>query len=143
MNRYIVTKEAAIKIKEWIAAGRGIAIWRRIDFSGRGDMISPARTVTGEAMTKPHWSCSNTPVIHEALTDFTVSIDKEVKRFHVGTRIGSQGMLIKVTDAGSRKIRAEVEKAGEGAYYVLVYDEYKNVVILKPESTMPLEEFNA
>jgi len=60
-------------------------------------------------------------------------VDKfiEVKRFRVGLRMGSQGFLIKVTDGGSRRIRREVSKAGEGAFFVFDYSE-QSAVIMKP-----------
>ena len=131
---YNISQQAAVKVKEWITAGRGVAVWDRIDFSRRGDMITPARTVDGMDTSRPHWSVSMLPkVAYESLADFMVNVDKEVKRFHVGTRVGSQGFAVKVTDAGSRKIDTEVVKAGKGAYHVFDYGDYKNAVIMAPE----------
>ena len=71
----------------------------------------------------------------------SVSFDKEVKRFHVAVRLGSQGMSYKVTDGGTRRIRAEVEKAGDGAYYTFDYDDYKNAAIMAPEKEMSLSAY--
>jgi hypothetical protein len=57
---------------------------------------------------------------------------KEVKRFRVGIRMGSQGLRVKVTDGGSRRIRREVAKAGAGATYTFDYMT-QEAVILVPE----------
>ena len=57
--------------------------------------------------------------------------DIEVKRFRVGVRWGSQGFTLKVTDGGSRRIRREVSKAGDGAYHVFDYMT-QEAVIMKP-----------
>jgi len=69
-----------------------------------------------------------------------VSLDREVRRFRVGVRAGRQGLSLKVTDGGSRKIKAAVEKAGEGAYYVFDYYN-QEAVILAPEKTCSLTEW--
>ena len=58
---------------------------------------------------------------------------EEVKRFHVGVRMGSNGLALKVTDGGSRRIRREVSKAGEGAYYAFDYLT-QDAIILRPKS---------
>lgn len=49
-------------------------------------------------------------------------------------------MQIKCTDAATRRIRAEVAKAGDGAYYVFDYAT-QEAVIMKPESQVSLLEF--
>jgi hypothetical protein len=72
--------------------------------------------------------------------DIDVIKDREVKRFRVGLRRGAQGMSIKVTDAGTRRIREAVTKAGDGAHYVFDY-ETQEAVILAPESKIPLDQW--
>lgn len=57
--------------------------------------------------------------------------DIEVKRFHIGLRMGSQGLIVKVTDGGTRRIRHEVAKAGDGAYYTFDYGT-QEAVIMRP-----------
>jgi len=37
----------------------------------------------------------------------------EVKRFHVAVRLSSNGLMLKLTDASTRKVRNAVEKATE------------------------------
>jgi hypothetical protein len=69
-----------------------------------------------------------------------VSKDVEVKRFRVGVRAGSQGLSLKVTDGGTRRIRSAVKRAGEGAYYKFDYST-QEAVIFKPGTQIPLLEF--
>ena len=52
------------------------------------------------------------------------------------------GPSIKCTDGASRRIRAEVAKAGDDAYYIYDYST-QVAVILKPESQVPLLEYLA
>lgn len=73
--------------------------------------------------------------------DLEVAIDREVKRFHVAVRMGSQGMCLKVTDGGTRRIRKEVAKAGKGAYHVFDYDDWDNAVIMAPEKVVPFTQY--
>ena len=130
------------KVWTWIKTREGVAVWNSISLSDPGkQMLSPVKDTEGKPYTKPHWSLSNTPVIVTDVNDITVCVDKEVKRFHVGTRMGSQGMMIKVTDAGTARIRREVEKAGDNAYHIFDYGDYKNAVIMAPEKTMPLIDY--
>jgi hypothetical protein len=123
----------ADRIWSWLKTRDGVAVWNSISLSDPGkQMLSPVKSADGTPSTKPHWSLSNTPEVITKPEDIVVSEDREVKRFHVGTRMGSQGMSIKVTDAGTERIRREVEKAGEGAYYTFDYEDYKNAVIMAP-----------
>lgn len=69
-----------------------------------------------------------------------VAIDREVKRFHVAIRMGSQGFSMKCTDGASRRIRSAVAKAGEGAYHVFDYTT-QEAVIMAPEKVIPLPEW--
>ena len=71
-----------------------------------------------------------------------VHVPKEVKRFHVGVRMG---FTIKVTDGGTRRIRCEVAKAKEkygDAWYEFDYVT-QDAVIMVPDVKIPLEEFVA
>lgn len=144
-EKHIVTEENAAKFAEWIEKRGGIAIWRSVNLSNPGaSWSSPAFDEAGRPTTKPTWQCDTHP--ERIITDpaeVIVSRDKVVKRFHVAVRMGSQGMSLKVTDGGTRRIRAEVEKAGEGAYYVFDYGDEKNAVIMAPDVQMPLTQWLA
>lgn len=142
MEKLFITAENAEKIASWLKDREGIAVWKSIDLSNPSrQMITPVKDNDGNSYTKPHWSMSNTPIVYTDINDITVSFDKEVKRFHVAVRMGAQGFSLKVTDAGSAKIRNEVEKAGEKAYYIFDYSNYKNAVIIAPEKEMSLTDY--
>jgi hypothetical protein len=128
------TQENAPLLAKWIRAGRGLARWCSVDLSNPGKTwTTPARTVDGKPQPKQNWQMANEPeLIVESADDVTVLVDKEVKRFHVGVRRGDQGLSFKVTDGGSRRIRHEVAKAGDGAYHVFDY-EFQDAVIMAPE----------
>jgi hypothetical protein len=133
-NMKITTCERnARQMWDWIKNRTGVAVWQSIDLSDPYyQVLTPVLELSGKPYTRPHWKCSNTPEIITNPDDIKISVDAEHKRFHVAVRMGSNGMCYKVTDYGSEKIRREVEKAGEGAYYVFDYDDFKNAVIMKP-----------
>lgn len=134
--------ENAEKMFDWIATRGGVAIWPSIDLSDLDKSWStPANDKDGNPTTKPHWKADSKP--SRIITDpsqILVTKDKEVKRFHVAIRRGSQGLVMKVTDGGTRRIRAAVAKAGEGAYYEFDY-ETQEAVIMAPEEQIPLSEW--
>ena len=142
MEKYVVSPDNAQRIAEWLRTRGGIAIWHSIDLSDLGrTMTTPVQNQDGTPAGKPHWKMDSTPA--RIITDpaeVWVSKDVEVKRFHVGVRMGGQGLSWKVTDGGSRRIHKEVMKAGEGAYHQFDYDT-QEAVIMKPESQIPLTEY--
>jgi len=127
-------QENAPLLAKWIKDGRGLAHWRSADLSDPGKTwTTPARTVDGKPMAKQNWRMENEPeFIVESADDVTVHLDKEVKRFHVGVRMGDQGLMVKCTDGATRRIRAAVARAGDGAYYVFDYM-MQEAVIMAPE----------
>jgi hypothetical protein len=142
MERYTLTTEAAIKAREWLRERGGFQVFRSINLSDPGKtMLTPVCGPNGEPVEKPHWSLANKPerVITEE-KECEVAIDKEVKRFHVGVRRSSNGPSFKVTDGGSRRIHAAMEKAGENAYHVFDY-ETQEAVIMAPEKVVPMEQW--
>jgi len=140
--KHTINEANAERMATWIKERGGIAVWRSINLSNPGASWStPALNTDGTSTGKPTWQAANEPeaVITDP-NDVLVSTDVEVKRFRVGVRMGSQGFMVKVTDAGSRRIRAEVEKAGEGAHYTFDY-ETQQAVIWKPTSVLSLVEW--
>ena len=139
---HIVAPENAQRITEWLETRGGLAVWHSVDLSDLGfSMTTPVRGIDGKTVTKPHWKLDDKParIITDA-KDVLVSKDIEVKRFRVGIRLGSQGMKLKVSDGGSRRIRSAVAKAGSGSFYVFDYST-QEAVIMRPESQIPLLEF--
>lgn len=144
LKPYITTPENAGKIADWLRTRGGIAIWQSVDFNRLGETITtPVRTFEGDPVAKPGWWVGNQPArIITDPADVIVAIDVEVKRFHIAIRAGSNGLLFKCTDGASRRIRAAVAKAGEGAYHVFDYSA-QDAVIMMPESQIPLHDYLA
>jgi hypothetical protein len=139
---YIINEKDAARIAEWLNTRGGIAIWRSINLSNPGaSWTTPALNQDGTKTTKPNWQSANQPermIVNPA--EVSVSKDIEVKRFRVGIRVGGNGMQLKVTDGGSRRIRSAVAKAGDGAYHHFDYSS-QECVIYKPEQIISLPEW--
>jgi hypothetical protein len=132
----------AEKFDSWLKTRGGIAHWTSIDLSDLGaSCCTPALTVEGKPYPKPHWKYANEPEYIVTSPDAVeLTTAKEVKRFHVAVRVGSQGFSVKCTDASSARIRREVDKAGEGAWYEFDY-EAQEAVIFVPDSIITLTEW--
>lgn len=139
-----VSEADATKVLDWMLNRSGVVIWPSQDLSNLGKYwTGPRKNSDGTLATKPHWSCPEEPSRHITnLSEIEVCTYKEVKRFRVGVRPGSQGFSLKVTDGGTRKIRAAVAKAGEGACYEFDYFT-QEAVILKPDKVVPLADWTA
>jgi len=99
-------------------------------------------TPEGQPTPKPTWQADNAPSEVEADPNkITVYADRELKRFHVAIKRGDSFNFV-LTDASTRKVRAEVEKAGNGAYYEFDYGDYNNCVIMVPSESMTLAEWS-
>ncbi len=147
MEPYICNAEAAEQIHDWLLHRGGIYIWKSVNLSNPGaSWTSPALDKDCKAVTKPNWQCDNAPSRHITdIAEVSVATAKEVKRFHVATRMSGNGMAIKVTDAGTRRIRAEVDKAshkyGKTAWYTFDYQSHDNAVIMIDDQTVPMSEW--
>jgi len=134
--------ENAATMREWINSCGGVAVWPVANLSNIGvSWSTPALTTEGQPMRKPTWEAAEKPtrIITDA-SQILVVERKEYKRFHVAIRRGSQGMMYKLTDASSRRVRASVDKAGEGASYHFDYDT-QEAVITVPGSCVLLSEW--
>lgn len=141
MTAHTVTAENAEKISKWMRERGGIAVWSSINLSNLdAGWTTPARNEDGTPAGKPSWQADEIPEIITDPAEVSVSFDKEVGRFRVAVRRGSQGLSFKVTDGGTRRIRKAVAKAGEGAYYKFDY-ETQQAVIMAPDKTMTLIEW--
>jgi hypothetical protein len=144
LKPYVTTPDNAKRIANWLRTRGGIAIWQSIDFNRLGKTLTtPATTAEGAPFPKPVWWVAGEPAC--IITDFAdviISNDVEVKRFHVALRMGANSLQVKCTDGATRRIRAAVAKAGEGAYHTFDY-ERQDAVIMKPEAQVPLLEWLA
>jgi hypothetical protein len=135
-----VTPDTAELLLSWINTRGGVAVWRSINLSDPGrQLLTPAET-DGKPTAKPHWSVSDTPCIIVDPSLISVTLAHETKRFHVGVRQSANGLSLKCTDAASRRIRREVERAGDGAYHVFDYIS-QEAVIYAPDESIPLADF--
>lgn len=141
MIKHTVTAENAPKIHQWFAERGGIAVWASINLSNPGaSWTTPATDPVGAPATKPTWEAESTPTLITDPADVEVVVPKEVKRFRVGVRVSNGGLQLKVTDAGTRKIRAAVAKAGDDAWHEFDYDT-QEAVIYVPGSKVPLPDW--
>jgi hypothetical protein len=135
--------ENAAKLLDWIRNRGGVAVWRSIDFSSLGRSWStPLRQKDGTPSPTPHpWKSEATP--SRVITDpaeILVFEDKLVRRFHVAVRRGDSGLLLKLTDASTGRVRKAVEHAGKGAYYEFDYGA-QEAVIMAPVRQLSLAEW--
>ena len=133
------------KFRQWIASRGGVAVWESVDLSDPlKSWSTPAKTPGGEDTPKPIRKAADRPArIITREEDIIVDVPKEVKRFHVAVRMGSQGMSLKLTDGSSRKVRAAVAKAKEAygdAWYEFDYD-MQEAVIYAPDKSVPLSQW--
>lgn len=141
-DKHITQERHAETFLQWLRERGGIAVWRSINLSNPGASWStPALEADGKPYGRPNWQTENTP--HRIITDaedVLVLTPREVKRFHVAVRVGSQGLTLKVTDASTRRIRKAVDKAGEGAWYEFDYST-QEAVIYVPDAQVTLAEW--
>lgn len=142
MKPLTITEQNAPQILDWLKNRGGLAIWESINLSNPGaTWTTPALDVNGAPTLQPTWQVASAPVRYiTSDAEIIVATDREVKRFHVAIRMGSNGLSFKVSDGGSRRIRKEIIKAGEGAYHIFDYSA-QDAVILRPEKLVPLKDW--
>jgi hypothetical protein len=124
----VLVPGARVKFEDWIVNRGGVQIWENVNLSTprAGQWFTPALT-NGQPTPTPHWST----VVGERVIDIDrfrfVKEMKEVKRFHVATRISGSGIMLKCTDASSRKIEKALEKF-LGTCYHFDYDTQEAII---------------
>ena len=120
--------------EDWIANRGGVAVWenRNLSNPGAGLSYTPALSEAGNPSIPPHWSRCLLEVC-KSIKDFRfVSAFKEVRRLPVSLRWGSQGFMLKLTDASTKKLRRALDKVGEEtgqeACYRFDYDTQEAVI---------------
>lgn len=136
-----ITSDIADSIRTWILERGGAQVWDSADLSNPGqEWMTPVRSADGATNTaKPHWSAGRVVRVLTQLDEVEVVGKRLVKRFHVGVRMGSQGLKVKVTAGGTRRIRAAVAKAGAGAWHEFDYAT-QDALIFAPTDPSPLME---
>ena len=146
MNPFQIESSNARLVAQWIRERGGVLVWQSVNLSNpSGQWLSPYLDEAGEIYTKPNWQCDSKPSRRiTSVDEVVVATVKEVKRFHVAVRRGN-GLSLKVTDGGSRRIHAEVEKAeakyGKPASFHFDYGDYDNAVITVDDVVTPLSAY--
>ena len=130
---------------DWLENRDGIAVWNSANLSNPSMTWSaPINDKEGNVQGKPNWQAGKIIRIITDINDIDVETAKEIKRFHVATRISGNGMSSKVTAGGTRRIDAAVAKAAKehgDAWYEFDYGDYENAVICVPGEITPLSEW--
>jgi hypothetical protein len=148
--------ENALKFKDWLDNRGGIFQWNSADLSDPGwGCFTPASTnnlATREDTNKfpypkPHWKAADDPILIESADDVLIVVPKEIKRFHVAVRVGSQGLSLKLTDASSARLRREVSKLNErraerDAWHEFDYST-QEAILYVPSESLSLPEWLA
>jgi hypothetical protein len=145
-EKHTVLPENASTFKNWLANRGGIAIWGCLDLGNTGQTWSTPALTDGQPTMKPHWSATDKPI--RLITDpdeIEVRVPREVMRFHVAVRTGSQGLSLKVTDGSGRRIRKALQTTNrnlgtEDAWYEFDYLT-QEAVIYVPDKKIPLSEW--
>lgn len=144
MTDKLVCAEAhAALFQQWIQTRGGLAVWPSVNLSNpAASWTTPVLGPDGQPAGKPSWQAADQParVITDP-ADVQVTTFREVKRFRVGLRVGSQGFTVKLTDGATRKVRAAVEKAGPGATYRFDYEK-QEAVIEVPDGQTTLDQWS-
>ena len=132
----------AAQIWKWLHTRGGLALWQSVDLSDPGkSWTGPLHDAEGVRVTKPHWKADTDPYrIIKDPAEVVVETYKEVRRFKIAIRRGSQGMSLKLTDHSSQKVRNACAKAGEDSTYEFDYDS-QEAVIFVPDTVVPLTEW--
>ena len=130
MNKpYHLDPHCASKVREWLAAGRKVAVWQNADLSS-SDCGTLAFT-PGDRPS-PHWKYTNKPLeICERHEDFVVEVLQDIKRVKVRpTYTGLHKQDLK-------KLDRLVSEVGPGAFYNIEGDEAIIRVVVGTEPLTP------
>ena len=147
LEPYVCSIENAPKITDWLRNRGGILVWKSVNLANpHGSWVTPAINEKGDPSTKPTWEAVNAAERHiTSMDDVVVVVPEEVKRFHVAIREGSQGLSVKVTDGGTRRIWKEIAKAkekyGRDAWYAFDYYDHNNAVIFVDSDPTPFRDW--
>lgn len=138
--------ENAEKFRLWLDTRGGILKWTSADLSDPGwSVFTPATDVEGFSNfdKKPHWKAAANPDQIKYENEVEIVTPKEIRRFRVAIRRGSQGLSFKLTDAASKKLRNAMDKIeNEDKWYEFDYDT-QEAVIYVPGEKLPLKEWEA
>ena len=133
------------KFKDWLQNRGGLVNWNSANLSDPcKTWTGPLNDANGNPVTKPDWQAGE---ITRHITDpdeVVVEVPKEIKRFHVAVRRGSQGFTLKLTDASTKRLRVAVAKISRDynkeAWYDFSYSTQEAVIFIAGSET-PLNEW--
>ena len=144
MARITISIAAAPKIREWIRDRGGVNCWTSANLSDPGrECLTPFLTSDGKETGKPEWWCANDPDLYKTEDAFEVVTEAPFKTCRIAIRVGAGGLLLKLTDASSDKVKRLLTEAGEGSRYEFGGDDGKDCTIYKKVGATPLEGWNA
>jgi hypothetical protein len=142
-EKHKVDPAVAHRIMRWLRERGGIAIWGSVNLSNPGKTwTAPVNDDKGQPKVKESWEMGEHPI--RIITDpaeVLVVEGKVYKRFHVAVRPSGNGLSLKVSDGGSRRLRMECQKAKEkcgDSWYEFDYGSFENAVIFVPGESTPL-----
>lgn len=145
-TKHQIDPENAITILDWLRTRGGIAIWSSANPADPGKTwTTPLNNADGSRRTeKPHWSAGSVVRIITDPQEVEVVIPKEVSRFHVAVRLGANGLVLKLTDASTRRLQRAVTRASLQhdcwAWHAFDYSTQEAVIFVVAE-TVPLPEW--
>jgi len=139
-----VGDDNARKMLDWIRNRGGIAVWTSRIIGGPVDGVYcvPAKTEEGYDSPKPYWFAGDSPdfVVTDS-SDVRFVQPREVGRFRVAIRKGSQGLAYKCTDVSTLKIRKAVEKAGGESWHEFDHSSQEAVIYSPDGGEMTLRDW--
>src|ERR1017187_7733431 len=108
MNQIVVLVIGAKeKFIDWINSRGGVQFWHNANLSDptAGDVFTPALTTEGTTSQSPRWSHPTKGELVQDISHFKFATKlQEVDRFKIAVRIGSNGFMINLTDASSKRL---------------------------------------
>lgn len=140
MEKHVIREADAPRILDWMLHRGGIAVWRSVNLSNPSGQWTTPATTDGAPTRRPTWEADQKPArVIDDPNDVEVMVPREVRRFHVGVRRGtSNPYMLKLTDGSTRRLRAAVAKAGDGAWYEFDYYTQEAVIFVPAGHSKPL-----
>jgi hypothetical protein len=112
MQPYEVVSDNAPKIWDWLHTRGGIAVWENqlIGDRSSSSATTPVTHADGRPATSPSWKCPGPPWIITDPAEVVVVTDTILETVEIKVRLGSEGYLLKVTDASHRNMDRKVQK---------------------------------
>jgi len=100
------------KFQDWINSRGGVKVWRNLNLSNpdAGFRFTPALTEDQKDYPKPHWSVGYQETIRDISRFRFVKSMCEVKRLRVAVSMSGNGLMLKLTEGSSRKLRLACQK---------------------------------